>query len=285
MKPSLFVSILIHFVVFTGFSQSTVWTIEGNGTKMYVGGSIHILREQDYPLPKEFQTAFEKSEILVLEVDVNFTDKKELSQKMMGLTLYPNNKSLKTELSEDIYRKLDSVCTKSGIPLEKMNGFKPVFTILMLTQFELIKIGVSSKGVDEYFLNKATKTGKKVLSLESVDYQMKLLTRLGDGNQNEYVLHSINELNYYRDYFVVALESWRNGDTVTFINQILEYKEGFPELYEKLLLTRNNNWIPHLESYLETPEVEYVLVGALHLYGPDGILQQMRQKGYKVEQL
>jgi hypothetical protein len=41
----------------------------------------------------------------------------------------------------------------------------------------------------------------------------------------------------------------------------------------------------HIENYLKTPEIEFVLVGAMHLYGPDGILRKMKDKGYKVKQL
>ena len=45
------------------------------------------------------------------------------------------------------------------------------------------------------------------------------------------------------------------------------------------------NWIPHFEDYLKTPQVEFVIVGAAHLYGQDGVLQLMKDRGYKVQPL
>jgi len=285
MNRFTFLTILIQFVVVSGFSQSSVWTIEGKGAKMFIGGSIHILREQDYPLPNEFEKAFEKSEILVLEVDISQQNKKTVAQELLGLTLYPNNKSLRTELSANVYRKLDSVFTESGLSLERMNGLKPVMSVLTLTQIELMKMGVTSEGVDNYFLNKAKQEGKNLLFLESMEEQMKLIVQMGEGIENDYVLQSLKELKFYRESFEESIEFWRNGNSSQWLEQINEYKNDYPELYQSLLVERNNNWMPQLERYLETPEIEFVVVGAMHLFGPDGILQKMKEKGFNVEQL
>lgn len=285
MKPLLLLSVLIQFIVLPGFSQSSVWMIEGNGTKMYVGGSIHILREQDYPLPDEFESAFEKSDILVLETDINPKDKNEITSEIIGLTLYPNNKSLKTELRKDVYAKLDSACVKSGIELEKMIGFKPVMAIITLTRVELFKIGTNAQGVDKYFLNKTTESGKDKLFLESAAYQIRLITQMGESNENEYVLHSLEELKYFNENFKKMIGPWRNGETTDMLERIDEFKQNYPGLYHSILVERNNNWIVQLENYMETPEVEFVVVGAMHLPGSDGILQKMKDKGYKVQQL
>lgn len=282
--------IILFLVLFQNFfnaaySQSSVWTIEGNGTKIYIGGSIHLLREQDYPLPVQYENAFNQSDILVLETDINPENLKESRSNLMGYTLYPNSKSLKTELNENVYTKLDSAFNSVGLTLERMIGLKPVMSVLTLTRVELLKLGVSVAGVDKYFYDKAQKQEKNVLFLEDIEYQVKLVSEFGEEDEDEYVLYSIDELDYYKNHYIEAIENWKTGDTTLFYNQSIEYKNLFPVLYNKLLLTRNNNWIPHLESYMQTPEVEFVLVGAGHLYGPDGILKKMKDKGYKIEQL
>jgi uncharacterized protein YbaP (TraB family) len=60
-------------------------------------------------------------------------------------------------------------------------------------------------------------------------------------------------------------------------------RKDYPELYQQVLVERNNNWLPQIEAFLKTPETELILVGALHLAGNDGLLAQLRQRGYKVE--
>jgi uncharacterized protein YbaP (TraB family) len=279
---TLFFTLLVSFSV---SSQSSVWIIEGNGTKMYVGGSIHILREQDYPLPGEFESAFEKSDILVLEADINPQNQNAVAQEIIGLTLYPGNKSLKTELREEVYNKLDSAFTTVGLSLERMTGFKPVMAILTLMQIELVKMGVTSEGVDMYFLKKASDKGMNLLFLEKVEEQIKLITQMGEGTENDYVLQSLEEMSFYREEFEESIDCWRKGDVSQWLAQIEEYKNEYPELYFSLLAERNKRWMLKLEKYMQTPEVEFVVVGAMHLPGPDGILQQMKDKGFNVNQL
>ena len=285
MNRTIFLFILMLFFSGSCFSQSSVWKIEGNGTQMYVGGSIHILREKDYPLPEAFETAFNKSKILVLEVDISPQKQKTAAQEIIGLTLYPNDKSLKTELTRDVYNKLDSAFTKSGLALERMIGLKPVMAVLTLTQVELMKLGATSDGVDKHFFEKAYANGKNLLFLENVEDQIKLIVNMGKGVENDYVLQSLEELKFYREEFEESIALWKEGNISQWLEQINEYKNDFPELYQSLLVERNNNWIPQLEHYMETPEIEFVVVGAMHLPGPDGILQKMKEKGYKVEQL
>ena len=284
MKHIISVFILLLSGIISSYSQSSVWVIEGSESQIYVGGSIHILREKDYPLPQEFENAFENSEIQVLEVDINPEKYREIRSKILGLTSYPNTKSLSTELSLEVYEKLDSAYTACGLSLDSMNNFKPVMAILTLMQVELFKIGVNTKGVDRYFYEKATQTDRNLLFLESVEDQISMLAQMGGDNDDEYVLYSLKEMKQYRE-FEETIKDWRKGSTENMLDWINIYKEDYPELYQSLLLERNNNWIPQLESFLNTNEIEFVIVGAMHLHGPDGILQQMKNKGYNVFQL
>jgi hypothetical protein len=59
-------------------------------------------------------------------------------------------------------------------------------------------------------------------------------------------------------------------------------REQTPDIYEALLVERNKAWLMKIEAMLQTPELEYVLVGALHLAGPDSLLSMLRQRGYSV---
>ena len=80
--------------------------------------------------------------------------------------------------------------------------------------------------------------------------------------------------------------AWRQGDNLTLEKiGINEWREDFPVIYQNLLVRRNNAWIPQIEAMLNTNPTEAVLVGALHLVGNEGVLQQLRDRGYKVEQL
>jgi uncharacterized protein YbaP (TraB family) len=57
-----------------------------------------------------------------------------------------------------------------------------------------------------------------------------------------------------------------------------------PLMYERLLVERNRNWLPELEKLVARPRPAFVVVGAAHLVGPDGLIALLSAKGYRVEQ-
>ena len=277
--------ILILFFSSTVISQSSVYEVKGKGSRLYVGGSIHLLRERDYPLPKEFDLAFDRSEILVLETDISKMEDPAIAQKMLGMTMYQDERTLKTVLNEEVYKELETACANYKIPLANMVKLKPSMVIMTLTIMELQKLGVASEGVDKFYLKRALKEDKSLLFLETVEEQMNLIVGMGEGNENEFVQHSLKDLEENSEIFEELIDTWKDGTARPMLRQIKEFKSDFPELYKLILVDRNNNWIPQLEGYLKTNEVEFVVVGALHLYGTDGILRQLKDKGFKVEQV
>ncbi|MFQ3190047.1 MAG: hypothetical protein ACI936_001177 [Paraglaciecola sp.] len=56
-------------------------------------------------------------------------------------------------------------------------------------------------------------------------------------------------------------------------------------MYQDLLVTRNINWLPKIVNMLSDQPIEFVLVGALHLAGPDSVLAKLKAKGYKIKKL
>ena len=80
-------------------------------------------------------------------------------------------------------------------------------------------------------------------------------------------------------------KNWRNGSSDLMITQLTEMKNEYPDIYKSIMVDRNNNWMPQIEGFINDEVIEFVIVGALHLHGPDGLLNMLKAKGYKVEQL
>jgi hypothetical protein len=64
---------------------------------------------------------------------------------------------------------------------------------------------------------------------------------------------------------------------------ITPIEKDFPKVYQQLIVQRNMDWIPEIEQMLKTKQVEFILVGAAHLVGEDGILAQLAARGYTIE--
>ncbi len=285
MKHLFFTAAILFLISFTAYTQSSVWKVEGNDTEFYIGGSIHILRNQDYPLPDEFYEAYENSDILTTELDINEMNNPQNAMKMQQKLMFQDGKTLSSVLSENVYNKLDSVGKTLGLNIKMMDKFKPSMVIITLTFQSLQKLGVTSQGVDAHFTDKATRDEKSLLFLETFDEQLGFLESMGEGNEDEFVLYSIEDIKNNEDEFIDMIEDWKSGRQELILDQMKDFKQNYPDIYETLLVKRNNNWMSHLEDYLKTPEVEFVIVGAAHLVGSEGVLNKLKQKGFKVSQL
>jgi uncharacterized protein YbaP (TraB family) len=266
-------------------AQSSVWKVCKGDQTLYIGGTCHVLRNSDYPLPAEFDQAYAAADTLVFEVDPAKLQDPAFATQLLAKSTYTDGRSLKSVLSAEAYAALEAQGKKSGLPIEILNGIKPAVALTMLTIQELAKIGVSEQGVDQHYHNRAVKDGKSVKDLETVAFQIELIAALGDGIENELVLYSLQDLDQISVLFDELILTWEQGDMPAleklFITDIAQY----PELYAKLLVDRNARWLPQLEAFLATPETEFVLVGVAHVAGPDGLLALLREKGHTVNQV
>jgi hypothetical protein len=89
-----------------------------------------------------------------------------------------------------------------------------------------------------------------------------------------------------REQIETMLAAWRKGDMDSLGDLLVrELKEKAPQVYRRMIVDRNEKWLARIEAYRKTPRVEFVLVGAGHLAGPDSVLQSLRKRGYTVTPL
>ena len=79
--------------------------------------------------------------------------------------------------------------------------------------------------------------------------------------------------------------AWRRGDADTDTRIMMDGFRNFPSLGERFLTDRNRKWIPKIEGYLQSGKTYFVVAGAAHMGGPNGIVALLRARGYHIEQL
>jgi len=285
MKKTCFYLALLSLMAIQTFAQSSVWKVSYNGNTVFVGGTIHLLRNQDFPLPEAFNSAYEEAQILVFETDISKLETPEFQQKLMANAMYPGDSSLSDVLTEETAALLEKQCNDLGLSYAQMQKLRPSMIILTIIAMHYQKLGINSPGVDAHFHRKAQKDAKEVLSLESIQQQIDLITKMGSGNEDKFVGHSLEDLQRVERELTALISAWREGDTKQNEKQLKEMKRNYPDLYVDLLIKRNEAWLPQIESYFDTEAIEYVLVGNLHLHGKDGILHQLQKRGYGMVQV
>lgn len=286
MRKILLSITLVLLICTQSLADSSVWKIQKNESIMYLGGTFHLLRQSDFPLPIEFDKAYRASDILVFETDLGKLIEPSTQQKLMSEAMYTDGTTIENHLSPQTYSLLNAYCASKGIPLAAIKQFKPSIVVVTITVMELTKLGVTQEGVDLFFYQLATRDNKTVEGLETVEEQIHFVVGMGEGNEDAFVTHSIRDLESIMQKYESMVDAWKTGDAKK-LNDLMvaELKTKTPKLYKELIADRNENWLPMIDAYQKTPDKEFILVGAGHLVGPDGIVSALRKKGYKVEKL
>ncbi|MET1254566.1 TraB/GumN family protein [Aliikangiella maris] len=292
-KNSIFansITVIIFLTLFANSSyssaQTSVWQVSKNNQQIYLGGTIHVLRPQDYPLPKAFKTAFKQSQILTFETDINAFSRPEFIKLMLQSLSYQDERTVESVISKPTYQKLKNYAEKKGLSLNFYRKAKPGMLMSALLMTELKQLGISEEGIDLHYLKQAKKYNKATQFFETPAEQLSFLANMGEGNEDNFYLNLLTDLTNTEQEFAQIIQYWRTGDSEKLAQLMNESMQTqYPKMYQYLLLDRNNNWLPKIEDYFKTSEVEFILVGAAHLVGEDGIINQLKRKGYQVKQL
>ena len=266
-------------------SGSSVWKISNGDKVLFLGGSVHVLRDKDFPLPKEFDLAFSQSLLLVLEADIEQMADEKVTQYLLSRLYLPGAQTLQSTLDSNIYDLLKAECTKYGLPIDAVSRFKPFIVITMLTVLQFQKFGFVQQGVDAYYLNEAQGARKPIYFLETVEAQIDMLASMGEGYENNYVLYSLNDMSNTENMLTTLLVEWITGNASLVETSLFQMKKVWPDIYQTLITDRNTAWMPQIKKYLASEQVPFIVVGTAHLHGPDGLLVQLKNSGYIVEQL
>ena len=270
----------------TAFAASPVWMVQSGQNKIYLVGTIHLLRKSDYPLPASINRVFANSSKLAFETDIAGSHSPQFAQAMLQSLALPPGKTMKDYLTPNTFKALEQGLAKHGIDIKGLQGFSPVLGALTLTLRELAKMGVGSEGVDMHLYKQAQQNAVPTEGLETLQQHLDYLGNMGQGQEEQFVLQTLEDLKQSSALFEQMVSSWRQGDLAEIEELFVKpTRQHFPKLYDQLLVERNHNWKPILLRYLTTPEVEMVLVGSAHLAGEEGLLNLLKREGYQIKQL
>ncbi len=278
--------LLFFLTVVAAQAGSPIWKISDGNHHLYIGGTIHVLGEADYPLPEEFDRAYADSHTLVFETDIGQMENPEFASQMMSQMVYTDDRTLKNLLRPNTFTDLTRFAGERGIPVEALNQFKPGMVMVFLTLTETQRLGVGGAGVDEFYFKKGKTDGRAMAFLESPMAQIGFLSEIGMDNEDEMIAYILEDVEKLPGLLPVMKQAWKSGDNdLLYRKTLAPLKKDFPELYHSIMVQRNLNWLPQIQKMMTTLEVEFILVGAGHLAGDRGLLELLRKKGFKAKNL
>lgn len=266
-------------------SAQILWKVQSPQNTIYLAGSIHVLQKDHYPLHHEFDDAFNASSRLIFEADLDGLSSPLAQMNMLRKGLYLNGETLPTVLSPESYATAKAGLAGLGQQIEDFHRLKPWMVATAVMALELQKLGFESAyGVDRHFFKKAKAAGKDIQGLETVEFQLNLFDQLSPSIQEQFLLQTLEDLKNLGTQVSDMVEAWKQGN-VQELETLLVGMGEYPELNQALVINRNRDWLPHVEQALQEKEPVFIVVGALHLLGKEGLVEALKEKGYRVQQL
>ena len=266
--------------------RGCVWVADrpGKPGKLFLCGTIHILRESDYPLAAGYDTAYAQASKLVLELPPGASEAPDFQTRLMELGQYPAGESLESSITPALWKEVETWSKNRGMSLSTLRRFRPWLAALVITSTEYSALGAkAAQGVDQHFEAMAARDGKPGEGLETAEFQFKLFSQLTPKMQEELLSQTLAEVGTVSQEYEKMITDWKNGELDALHAMLTREAEKYPELMDLFIKDRNRAWIDRLDAMLQRGEQVMVLVGAGHLGGqPDGVLALLKARGCRV---
>ena len=284
-----FTALVLALVLATGAAAQTgrsfLWKVQSGTNVMYLAGSVHALTVDAYPLNPAYQRAFEASSTLVEEIDLAEADPLTGGLGLLAKGMYTDGRTFNTVVSKETAALVAEKLKGTPLALELIQPMKPWMVMLMLEALGAQTAGLDPQlGLDKHFYDLANEKGKQVIGLETAESQMDRFDKMPERMQEQMLRSELEEMETEQSSLRSILTAWQNGDAATIEKMLLGSFSDNPAAYNSLITERNRNWMPQLETCLKRPSPCFVVVGAAHVVGPQGLLAMLQQRGYKVEQ-
>ena len=264
------------------------WQVDTPGATVYLLGSMHLARADVYPLRRDIMQAFEGADSLAVEIDLRGAKGMAIQQRMLQRGQYGGGRSIVDDLSRETWSDLSGRLERNGLPPAMMQRMKPGLVVTTLSTVEMMKLGLDpEQGIDKYFLNLATERDKPVLELETVDQQLDAILDIPEPDLLvRQALAQLDELDVLMDQLV---DTWKRGDAAGLARLVIEDElrknPEFADLHRRMFDDRNAGMTARILEMQARGGRHFVVVGAGHLVGEQGIVAMLERRGQSPRQL
>lgn len=260
-----------------------LWEIQGQHNRVYLLGSVHMLRESDFPLPAAIEGAYEDAEVLVMELDMDDLNPLHVQSLFFRHGTLMEGQTLADVLGPANYAEARTAALALDIDLDMLARVKPWRAALTVVQLQLARLGFDPQlGLEGHFTGRAAEDGKPIEGLESPAFQVALFDGMSMDRQVDMLLKSLADAATIEEDINRLVAAWRAGHVEQLAAMQNEAFADFPALYASLIRDRNVAWTEHLAELLQDRQDYLVLVGALHLVGADGVPAGLGRLGFEV---
>jgi uncharacterized protein YbaP (TraB family) len=291
MKPLRYA--LPLFLAAAAFCQQTappaakpllLWKATARQNTAYLFGSLHIGDKSFYPLPPTVENAFAASDVLIVEVDTRKVDMVAMAATVMKDGMYSAGDTLWNHISAETRKTMETYCKRSGLPVDMFAGMKPWLAAMTLSVLPYQKAGMDvSLGLDQHFLDESGK--KRVDQLETAEWQIRLFTSQPPEIQEKLLVSALQTGEDPVAESKELIATWLSGDAARLERSLRKHSEGPTEFSRQILEERNPHMADAIAHCLETTDRCFMVVGAAHLVGNEGVVGLLSKRGIAMRQM
>jgi len=258
----------------------SLWELHGKHNTVYLLGSIHVLRPNDYPLAPVVLDAYTHAGSLLMEVNLDEINSEQVQAEMLASATLSDGKTLPDVLGKQRYERAASLAHEIGVELSSFDQFAPWFAAEAISELQLTQLGFHPEnGVEMYFMDRARSDGKSVDGLETVHDQISVFQNMSLDAQAEYLLSSLEQAHDLPKEVDSMVRAWQRGDTRWFESELQSDLGHDSDLYQSILVARNRKWVPKIEALLNSDKNYLVIVGTGHLAGQGSVVDLLKKDG------
>lgn len=264
----------------------SLWMVEGVSNRIYLLGSVHMLRKGDYPLPSVIGSAYEDAESLIMEIDMDDLDAAAAQALVTELGVLNGDTTLRDLMGSELYDRAAASAQALEIPFDMLTKTEPWLAAITIEQLVLNRAGFNPLyGVEMHFMGKAQQDGKEIVGFETIQEQLGFLDNLSLAAQRDLLMQTLDESVDIEQVMNGLIDAWRNGDVQFLEKNMLADMLQYPELYSAIVVNRNRRWTDNIATLLNNNDDYLIIVGALHLIGDDGVPAMLSRSGARVVQM
>jgi uncharacterized protein YbaP (TraB family) len=276
------------------FPKCCVWRVTNAKAPFYLVGSIHALSKSDYPLPSPYEIALRNSKRFLFEFDPSKHE--EFEKKFEAAGKYPPGQDIRSRIHPELlaWLRQNLLTVKDDHRRgrrERVGTFdselcyKPWWIAQHIVGPATYSKTSLSHGLDNYFVDRATRQKKEIAGLESVDEHVAVMGGLSDRDSEFILRDTLDEPKNAEKEFSRMHKAWRKGDTDALWAGDARLRKQAPWIAARFVDDRNIKWIPRIEAELKRGKPTAIVAGALHFAGPNSVIALLQKRGYKIEQL
>ncbi|MBQ9263723.1 MAG: TraB/GumN family protein [Clostridia bacterium] len=265
---------------------------DGEGRALYLLGTIHVGKEDMYPLSDGVEAAYSASDVLAVEADVyEMTQSPLLALQFSMALMYTDGDTADRHLSPETY----NLGVKNlGLPEAMLKRMRPMAWLSLAEERCYARVGLSSDwGIDMILLRRAHEDDKDIHELEGIDGQMQLMAALPEEACDDAIFQMLRDPEKADAEMLSLADAWAWGDAEAFARLIQEDMLDYPDekaaayqAYNEMLYdVRNEQFERQAIEYLQSGRTALLAVGAAHVIGENALADRLQKAGYTIEQI